>query len=557
MPALVLGLVALLSAPAAAAQGMKGDYHEDARFGFKIRPPKEWRGIPVPSGQFWVIGKYLSEKKYFYTEKGSYTYEFQPEMTIVAFVSEELKKATRRTALEKAVSEEAKQELEAEFERAREADFRDYKDYLTKTYSEGGFYFSKEEAGDHGGLRTTIYEAKVEKSAQGGPKRIVAWVYSLPDVDIAVGIEVLDQDYAKLQSMIDSTFKSLKAIPRSGELPVLQGQAGSVVVIEDLGEMTPEERKTKRLESQADAQAKAIAGLAEGWHHSKIDGFLVVSRADKDFDKEVAEQARAVFDWLEKTFPYVGPGEYVRQPVIRVCKDFEEERSFRGEAGAMDMMGLGLEVTTNQEYAGTRSFEAGFLNRAMTQLWFNDRDRELWWRMPAWLQAGIVNTVADSTPKNGKLDFYRSDWTAETLRALVREGRALEPRDLIYLTRKDFSGGDGKTEFERGTQAQALVDYLLLGPGSKSSKTKNVIESYITSLKAVIAEIKQTDKELGQDEEAGEPKTEAEEEEARKADRERWEARERQLLEQAGRRTFSGWTERDWEDLAKGYFKGI
>jgi Sec-independent protein translocase protein TatA len=105
-------------------------------------------------------------------------------------------------------------------------------------------------------------------------------------------------------------------------------------------------------------------------------------------------------------------------------------------------------------------------------------------------------------------------------------------------------------------QAQALVDYLLLGPGAKSSKTKGLLESYIKNVKAVMAEIEQSDEDEGEEEEE-KPKTEAEEEEALKAERELWKARERQLLEEAGRRTFTGWSEKDWEDLAKNYFKGI
>ena len=558
VPALVTGLaLALAPARTAAAQTLKGDYHEDARFGFKIKPPKEWKGIPVPSGQSWVIGKYLSEKKYFYTEKGSYTYAFQPEMTIVAFVSEDLKKARRKTALDKAISDEAKQELALQFATEMESDFRDYKDYLTKTYSGGGFYFSKEEPGDHDGMPTMVYEAKVEKGSSGGPKRILTWVYSLPDVDIAVGIEILDQDVDKLGSVLQSTFRSLKAIAREGEMPIQQGQIGNItIMLEDLGELTPEERKQKRLESQADARAKAIAGLADGWHHETIDGFLIVSHAEARFDKQVAEQARAVFDWLEKTFPFVGPGEYVRQPVIRVCKDFDEERSFRGDEVSLDFVGLSQEVTTNQESGGTRSFMGGLFNAFMTQYWFNDRDRELWVAMPAWLREGILHTVIDASPKNGKLDFYRGDWTAETLRTLVREERAKEPKELIYLTREDFSGEDQEASFERSKQAQALVDYLLMGPGAKSSKTKGLLESYIVNVKAVMAEIEQADEGEGEDEEE-KPKTEAEEEAALKAERELWKARERQLLEEAGRRTFTGWTEKDWEDLARNYFKGI
>jgi hypothetical protein len=86
LSALALGLTLVLS-PSAIGQTLKGDYHEDARFGFKIKPPKGWKGVPVPGGQSWVIGKYLSEKKYF-AESGNEAYEFHPEMTIVAFVSD-------------------------------------------------------------------------------------------------------------------------------------------------------------------------------------------------------------------------------------------------------------------------------------------------------------------------------------------------------------------------------------------------------------------------------------------------------------------------------------
>ena len=133
----------------------------------------------------------------------------------------------------------------------------------------------------------------------------------------------------------------------------------------------------------------------------------------------MVEQAGAVLAWLDKTFPYVGPGEYVRQPIIRVCKNQEEENSFREHAGWWDSAGLGLEVTTNKEWGGTRSYEFEYVNRRMVDLWWNDRDRELWWAMPSWLTNGISGIVSEATGKNGKLEFYRDDWTAEIGRAHV------------------------------------------------------------------------------------------------------------------------------------------
>jgi hypothetical protein len=403
-------------------------------------------------------------------------------------------------------------------------------------------------------VRTTVYEAKVEKSSRSGPKRIVTWVYSLPEVDIAVQIEIFEQDYDKLGSLLDGVFRSFKAVPREGELPVLQGQLGSRIYIslEELEEMTPGQRGLMRMQEQSEAHAKAVAGLAEGWRQEKIGRILVVSRADERFDKRVAEQATAVFDWLEKTFSYVGPGEYVREPIIRVCKDAQEESSFRGSAGWADFAGLGLECTINKEYGGTRSSEFEYVNRFMIDLWFTDRDRDLWWGMPNWLKTGITRMGSSATNKNGKLDFYRDDYTAQMLRDMVKEGEATVPKDLMHRTGNDFWGkGDG---FGRMAEAHALVDYLMAGAGSKG-KTKDLVKNYILNLEAVLIEIEEEGKLQSEVEEK--PKTEEEEEKALRAQRERLEQREQELIDEVGARTFAGWGDKEWNELAKNYFKSI
>jgi hypothetical protein len=550
--------VAVALAPGLAAQTLKGDTHEDARFGFKVKPPKDWKAIPVPSGQAWVIGKYMSEKKYFFTEPGGYTSEFQPSMSIVAFVSPELKKAARK-AKEKALEEEIKEKIKEKkgtIDIEYEAEYRDFKDYLTKTYSGGGFYFTKEEPGEVDGLRVTFFEAKVEKGANSGPKRLVARVYSLPDVDIAVQVEILDQDYDKLSSLLDSTFKSLKTIPRVGELPTEQGHVGTrfFMSIELMEKLTPAERGLKRIEQQNEAHRQATENLAEGWHSTKIDRFMVVSCADDKFDKRVAGQAGAVFDWLEKNFDYVGPGEYVREPIIRVCKNLEEERSFRESGGWGDLPGLSLECTTNKEYSGSRSFESEYINGFMVQLWFTDRDRDLWWAMPSWLQSGIVDVVSEATEKNGKLDFYRDEWTAQKLREQIRDEKALAPKELMHLTDTDFMGEGDEDTWGRMKEAQALVQYLLVGQGAKG-KTKDVVKDYIINLKAVVAEIEKSQESA--DSSSDTPTTEEEEEKALKAEREMWKKKEQELIDEVTRRTFAGWGDKEWNDLARNYFKSI
>jgi hypothetical protein len=561
---IALLVAAALLAPDSTAQTMKGGFHQDARFGFKVKPPKDWSSIPVPSGQAWVVAKFLSDKKHFFTEKGGgFTYEFQPEMTVIAFVSSELKKAARKEAEKEAENEQTESKAPKEGDvsvvvASAESDYRDYKDYLTKTYKDSGFYFSREEASEHDGLRTTIFEARAEKSGWGGPKRIVTWLYSLPDVDVAVQIEVLEGDVDKMKTVLDGVFKSFQAIAREGEMPLNQGTVGSTVFfisLDDMEKLTPADRERRRKEQQDDAHRKATEGLGEGWHTAKMDGFLVVSCADERFDKQVVEQASAVFEWLEKTFPYVGAGEYVREPILRVCRNFEEENSFREDAGWWDMAGLGLEATTNKEGGGARGYAFSYLNVRMVDIWFVDRDLELWWAMPNWLQTGIRSLVSDATAKSGKLDIGKDEWTSAKLRELVREERATTPKDLIHLTGSDF-WGEGSDVFGRVKEAQALVEYLLVGPGSKGS-TKGLIKSYIENLKAVTSEIREAEKKEQKPAAEAAPATEEEEQKRLQERREEWKKREQELLDEVGRRTFAGWDDNRWKELAKSYFKSL
>jgi hypothetical protein len=541
--------VALLVAGRAEAQVRKGDRYTDARFGFQVKTPKGWTSLPSPSGQSWVIGRYLSDKTYFYTESGGgWTYDFKPELTIIAFVAEDLKKAARKAKEKEAEKGYVPERIELE------SAYRDYPDFLAKTYSGGGFYFSREEVIEVGELSVTVYEAKVEKLTRSGPKRIVTWLYALQDVDVALQFEVLEDDYDDISKLLEKTLRGLKVIPREGEMPILQGQVGSMFVsIELIEKMTPEERRSIRMTQQEQAHRDAVQGLGDEWHTAKIGRFLVISKADEKYDKRIADQACAVFDWLEQTFPYVGAGEYVREPIIRICKDSDEEWSFRG-AGGHDFRGDGLEITTNKEYGGARSSEFEYLNQRVAEIWFRDRDRELWWAMPSWLAQGLRGVIGEATAKKGKLDFYRDAWTMEQMRELIRNETATEPLTLVYLTDAAFMSQEGAGIWGRRSEAKLFVEYLLVGAGAKRGDSKDIVENYIRNLDRLIDEIDAKEEES---DDSPPPKTEEEEEARLKAQREQWKQREEQLLDELGRRTFVEWTQQNWSNLSRNYFKSI
>ena len=618
MPQLVMGFarslsrlilvwtVAALSGPDAAAQS---NTFEDDRFGFRIRAPRAWNPIPIPTGEGWLVAKYVSDKSYRYAVDG-WTYEFEPELMVIAFLSEDLLKKARK-ARERELEEAAERAAEKAREKGGdepqeqggdgegdgeggggdgeggddgdgdddEADpedgpdpegdgdtppvadevlltfgrrYKDYKDYLSSTYSGGGYYFSAEETGEHDGIPVTMYEVKVEKLARTGPKRIVTWVYHLEDVDVAVQFEVLEDSYGKLKRTVARTLESFKEIPRTAALPEDQQSAGTTVRISfgDLEKLDPDQRKAKRQLQEQQEHEAAIANLTEGWRHERMGSFLVLSHADAKFDKRVVEQAEAVIRFLEDTFDYVGPQEYVRAPILRICKDMDEEWAFRRGGGTWSFNNL--EITTHKDVSGFASFEFESINRGLVHHWFYEKDLELWSGMPEWLQYGITNLIAESSEKHGKLDFYRDEWTRDTLRELLQQDRATHVRELMSMTSQEFLSGSGSSGWDRMKEAHALVDYLLLGKGSKGS-TKNLVHDYIRTLDEIV-EARSKESVFTT---AEAPETEEEEVEQLRRRKDAWRKREQELLDAVEQRLFGDWSSKDWDKLDRNYRRSL
>jgi len=538
------------AARAVAPQG-SGGYHVDARFGYKIRPPKEWQGIPVQVGEGWLIAKFLSDRTYFYTEKGGgWTYDHKPELMVIAFVDEVVKKRGPDVQKEGDVTIVTWKNR-----------YKDYKDYLRNTYAGGGYYVSAEEEMKVGDVAVTALEIKVEKATREGPKRIITWIYHVPDVDVAAQFEVLENSYGKLKTTIERTLKSFKPIERSGELPGEQRSVdGFTFSVSEMDRLSPDDRREKRLAQESALHERAIANLPEGWHHKRYGDFLVLSSADAKFDKRMAEQATAAMMWLDEAFPFVGPQEYVRRPILRICRTQEEESSYgRGGAGGGGWMWFGSnnEIVINKEWDNDL-YGIGKVNAEVMDLWFQDRDRDLFWALPAWLRSGLDQLLRNSYGKGGKLEFYPDLWDVGDLRQRVRDGAAARPRDMIQMTSQEFSGRDSQEFWGRRDEANFFVYWMMAGDGARSKDARDMITTYIKNLKLVIEEM--AAKEIDVEPEKYEvPKTEQEEEERFRNRQKMWrdDSREKRILQDVFFRTFRSWSDRDWDQLERAYFKSI
>lgn len=515
--------------------------HEDTRIGFRIATPRGWSAIPLRIDERWIVAKYLSDKNDHWTDESGWTQDHRPEMHAIAFVSDAIKARPKVTKKE---NKKGETEVLVEYE----SPFKSYKDFMARRYTGGGYHITSEEETKVGDTAVTALEIKVERGSRDGPKHIVTWIYHVPDVDVAVHFECLEDAYPKLKAELQRCLRSFKPIARSGGPLFEASTPGRRLTFLDMDDMTPEERKVQKVAMERDAHEKASTNVPDGWTAKKMGRFLVINHTDEKYAKRVVEQAEAVWQYLEANFAFIGPAEYVRSPIIRICKDFDEERTYYTAQG--DWAWNNLEIFTHKDYGGSQSWEMEWVNRRVAELWFEDRDRELYWAFPQWLRAGLDQTLGQARTKNGRIDFKTDQWDRSNVREAAREGRALAPRELMNMSGEEFF-----QDYVHRQEAGALVAFFLTGAASKSPQTKTVLVDYLKNLKTVVEAVEKEDS--TPDKKAKQPKTEEEEEAAFKDERQAWKKREKRIMEEVWHATFKGWSDFEWKRFDDVYFKAI
>ena len=522
-----------------------GKYFENNRLGCKVRAPQDWTQIPPKTDERYLALKFLSNKKYSILDKETgFTSHHQPEMIVLSFIHQVVKDRGVK------VTEQDESTTIIEFD----SPYKDYKDFLDRTYSKGGFYFEKEEKGKVNGLEVDQYEIKVEKLADA-PMRIITWVYHTEEVDFAVQFEVLERELKGLRGDIYGCLKSFTSIPRT-EGSLVEGTTTGSSILALLGDdkLSPEERKDRRLTSERRLHEKAEQGLTEGWTAKKMKRFLVINHTDDKYAKKVVTHAEAIWDWLDENLGFIGPGEYVRNPILRICANRDEERSFR--MGTGDWGGMGIEIVTHQDKgSGAMSYEFEYVNTRTLGIWFQERDRDLYWALPYWVDYGLIQVLGTARSKGRRVEFKADDWEKD-LREARRNGTLSSARDLMRVSMSDLRDGSAGDTTQKRKETGALVRFLMTGPAARSSRTKTVFVDYLKNLKAVIEEQKAAvDKEATGEDKA--PETEEEEDQYFLRRRQALKERESKLLEEVFERTFKDWSDKDWAIFDKVYQDSI
>jgi hypothetical protein len=511
-----------------------GAYHEDARWGFKIKAPKDWEAIPLKLDEHRQVAKFLSKREYTYTDSGGrgWSWEHRAQMVAVALVP-----------------------VEGEDLAGYEA----YEAYLEKVRGDDADVVERK-AGKVGGLDVTQLRVALRGGLYGGTLRLTAWVFPLDGYHLAVEFEVLEKYEGKLSKTIDRCLASLRAIPRGGPLPVHESDDAASVTDAQLARLAPAERRERRIQLELELHERARATLPEDWTAELEGRFLVLNHADERAAENLCERGEAVLSFLDERFPYIGPDEYVRRPILRICKDYEEERTYR-RGGETTWSVEDIEIVTYDDNEGMReSYEAESMSRRLVSLWLQERDWELSQHLPSWLRWGFENAFATALPKRKKLEFRPDDWDRDELRERVRAGKATLPRELVLLGDSDFYGSG---YWDRQREAGALVRFLLSDDAARNATTRGVLDDYLVVLIEIADRIEAAKppppekEEVGRRAEEWEALSDEEQKERSKAAREARAAEERELLNEVYDRTFGTWTDKDWAAFEKVYFKTL
>lgn len=526
----------------AAAPTMFADFqHEDKKLGFKITTPKKWTQIPIQNDEQWIVGRFQSDKSNHYTDKTmGYTYDHKPELTLIAFSGESIE-----TDLDLGGSKEKEEGSTVSGKVLFENPYKDYEEYLKKTYSGGGWFIDEEKEDDVRGVKVTIYEIKVEKSSRGGPKHILTWVYHLGHADVAVQFECFESAYSKLKKEFVARLKSFKVIERTEERNA--SSAGFREIFNDAD--TPEKRKELRITIEKEQHEKALDNLPEDWTADDHKEFLVVSHVNKKHTKKVVTQVGLMLKWLDKQFAYIGPEEYVRRPIVRICANTDELIIF---SDSSSWSFTNIEILTCHDVNGYGDMLSGATNEQAFTFWFDERDRELYNRIPFWLKYGLDRVLNTASVKGPRLEFEADQWEVSGIRDAIRDEQITLPSAMLRMSVDDMA--DNEYLYR---EFGALSRYLLVGKGAKDKLTKGLVKEYLMHLRDILDEEALTDDFSDGMEDGDEPETEEEEDAAFKARQGVWKENADAIAKEVFDRTFEDWSQDDWDALDKAYLKAI
>jgi hypothetical protein len=531
MAAFIVAVVCVAPAPAPAQELL-----QDARLGIKLKAPDGFTKVPLKPDEQWIVARWISDRAYYQNDKSGFSVDHKPELNVIAFPSDKVKEKV--DVVKSGTGEQSTTTF------ILKNPFKDYRDYLKRTYNDGGFFIAKEDKAEVEGIAVECLEIKVEKMTFGGPRKIVTWIFKNDDADFAIQFELVENAWSKLKGDVTSCMRSFRRIPKDGKAAP-SGPTLTENPFEKTGDMTPAQRAARRRESEVKTQEKFTKGLPDGWFGKKYGRVLVLSHVDDKYAAKVAESANAVLDYLDQNFGYVGPGEYVRAPVVRICKDYDEYHVYWKGGGGF--WSFDRELITYKDSSSLQD-TTNNITRDCCEHWFREHDLDLYNAMPAWLEIGLGRCFYMSRAKGGKLDFFNDSWERVGMNQQVRSGKLSKIQDLVKMDPDTL-----RNDQNRYDECAAVARYFMTGP----KKAKETLHAYLNAIGVIARRDEEEEKKKVKQISGGSAKTVEEEDAKFKEQRTKMRDAEKAHLEEVYKSAFGTWTDADWKSLQSSYEKSL
>ena len=534
---LILAAAAIvgLASPRAASAAV----HTDEQLGYSMQVPGGWKEIPISGEEKYIVAKFLCDREYADPKEWR---TYTPDLKVILFPKG--------------------QKLGADIEKDGNTTrikinnpFKDYPDYLKSDSAQGGHFVSKEDKIVVNGIDTTWYEVTYEKLT--APRHTIAFAYHFDDCDyVAQYGEVLEQYWKKLSPELITTLKSFKIFPRKGSVKrevTGEDPTGVTIIDGDKDKSATPEARTKKKQDLFEQRVRvANERLPEGWKMKRSKNFVAFTHVDARYTDYVLAQAEAMRAWLDEKFGWIGE-DFVSGDIIRICASYEERNAF-SDTSSKSGYWVRSEIVMSRD-GGFYEFRS--LNTRVQERYFRERNAELAGTMPAWLEKGLDSMISSSYMRAGKLEFRPDLQELINLKGSAKAGTLIPPREIMKATYKPYvPSATGSNPFapmkpsgDPLDQASGFVRWLILGPGARNSRTKDLLKTYFDAIAQVRKEaLGKTD---AKPQEA--PKTEEEEEARFKANQTSWRDNETERVQQIFDKVFGQWTEADWTAIEKSY----
>ncbi len=553
-PGPATSLAAPLASPAIATQSDKKrkapkGHHFDTRYGFQFKQPKKWNNIAIKVDEEWLAAKYTSQTEYsFYDKKIGRTYLHNPELLVIAFP----------LAAMKAKSEAKKSKDGEKTTIIIRNPYRDYDDFLSRTFQGGGYFKSGQEEDEIDGVKVTKLTYTVEKLSNNGPQTISTWIYHTEDVDYAVQIVGLTKHWDKISKSFKPVRQTFKLIERDGPLTIT-GSTGDEITISriDLEKGDKKEKKSVAVKSEKVMHERAIAKLPpKGWDHKSKGDVLAIYSADKKYAGRVQDHSNNLIDWLDKNFGFLGADAYMRKPIIRICKDIDEAASYTagvesgGYGGAWD---IDEELVTWWDAGGWTGYAIDRLNSQVYRYWMLEKNFGLSTAMPQWIDIGLEALVENARMDSRKIDWRYDAGLVNALRAAIRGGNPIKIEDLFLMTSKELNDRVSReTNTNPWAEGAMLINYLASPEVKRHRKAKGLLEKYLRNMMKVVDEVEKEEKRK-LDGARSRAKKDGGEREYIEQRRAIFQEMEKELLKRTFDMTFADFDESDWAALNKAF----